>query len=119
MVALRDTAKFNWERIIAATIIASINRTLRQMVRPPEEQDFAALARNWSRMKGHLLALQFLPNADMSRDTLMTIHETIGVSPEAADVEAMRDVRGTIGLVYRFDALNLGDDSGNGGWGQE
>ena len=119
MIALRDTAKLNWERIIAATIIASLNRTLRQLAREPAEQDFRALARNWSRMKGHLLALQFLPNAQMPRDTLITIHDTIGVSPDMTNAEELRGLRDTLGLVYDFDAENLGDDFGNGGWGQE
>ncbi len=122
----RDQAIGAWEAAIAATVVHYINDTLQDMgAFGTDGYGFAAHAKHWSEMKGFALSFQFNPHSPVSDTDFATLHGLLGTAPvlenaEAADITAYRDdliaARALIGTAYGFDAANLGDSDGLGGW---
>lgn len=122
----RDAAVEGWEMALAATAIHYVNDTLQDMERfDTADYDFASHAKHWSELKGFAMAFQFNPRSPMSDEEFVELHALIGQAPVlpnagAAAIDAYRadllTARELIAQVYDFDAANLGDDSGNGGW---
>ncbi|MEM9074291.1 MAG: DUF4856 domain-containing protein [Myxococcota bacterium] len=118
MLELRDEAAAAWEEAVVATIIASLNRVIREIEAPTPS--FEVQARAWSRMKGHLMALQFTPRGRIARADLIAIHDAIGDAPvlTADAVTTLLSVRDELATIYAFDAADVGDANGRGGWGE-
>lgn len=121
----RDQAIEAWEKAIAATIVHYINEVLVDMDSFGGSYDFAGHAKHWSEMKGFALALQFNPRSPVSDGDFAQLHTLLGqapVLPDAAqpDIDGYRadllSARQLLGDAYGFDAANLGDDDGTGGW---
>ncbi len=125
----RDLAIQAWEQAIAATVVHYINDTLQVMGdfgTPAYDHDrFLDHAKAWSEMKGFALMFQFNPRSPLSREQFTQLHTLMGdapvlpaAGPLAADEyrENLRTARALLGAAYGFDAANLGDDDGNGGW---
>lgn len=119
--AQRDLAVDGWERSLAATAVYYFNDTLKDMA--SDDYVFVDHAKHWSELKGFLLTLQFNPRAQVSRETLSTIHDLVGrapVSPLDPDADAYAQdlvtARGLLADAYGFDATLVGDAAGEGGW---
>jgi len=122
----RDQAVLAWESAISSTVIHYINDVLQDMAAMDDgTYDFGTHAKHWSEMKGFALSFQFNPRSPMSQADLATLHDLLGdrpvlsdASPAAIDAHAddLRTARGLIGDAYGFDAANLGDADGLGGW---
>ena len=125
----RDLAIQAWEQAIAATVVHYINDTLQVMGdfgTPAYDHDrFLDHAKAWSEMKGFALMFQFNPRSPLTREQFTQLHTLMGdapvlpaAGPLAADEyrENLRTARALLGAAYGFDAANLGDDDGNGGW---
>jgi hypothetical protein len=122
----RDAAVRAWEESIASTVVHYINDTLGDMsAMGGDSYDFATHAKHWSEMKGFALSLQFNPRSPLSDGDFIRLHELLGDAPVLADAGddalaagagELREARGLIAAAYGFDASNLGDDDGNGGW---
>lgn len=112
----RDLAIEGWERSLAATAIHYINDTLRDLSDPTTK--FETLAKHWSELKGFTLALQFNPRMLLSDDHFATLHELIGDAPsfESQYPSALLTARTMLAETYGFEAANVGDDLGEGGW---
>lgn len=118
----RDQAVEAWEKAIAATVVHYINDTLQLMAADAADYDFIKHAKVWSEMKGFALSFQFNPNSPILSD-FAQMHDLMGDAPalpgdENFDSYAddLRTARTLIGDAYGFDAANLGDDNGEGGW---
>ena len=131
--AQRDAALGAWEAAIAATVVHYINDTLRDTILAETAEDsynFEHHAKVWSELKGFALGLQFNPrsplNAASEGSTLFArVHELIGDAPvvQGADPAAFTQARANLLIArdifkdaYGFDASNMGDDQGEGGW---
>ncbi len=118
--AQRDIAVDAWEKAIAATAVHYINDTLADM--SATEYDFVGHAKHWSELKGFALSLQFNPRSPVGDADFATLHDLLGTAPvlPGGDLEAyaadLRSARQILGDAYGFDAANLGDDDGQGGW---
>lgn len=121
----RDQAVTAWEAAIAATVVHYINQVVREMDDfGTDDYDFAAHAKAWSELKGFALSFQFNPRSPLADEDFETLHQLLGVHPALPgtedDVANYRDdlleARTLIGTAYGFDAANLGDADGNGGW---
>jgi hypothetical protein len=117
----RDEAVEAWEKAIAATVVHYINDTL-QLMTGVVDYDFAEHAKVWSEMKGFALSFQFNPRSPIL-DDFAQLHQLMGDAPalpgdEGFDAYAddLRTARTLLGDAYGFDAANLGDDNGEGGW---
>lgn len=114
--AQRDIAVTGWEKSLAATAVHYINDSVQDIDTDAAWED---LAGHWSELKGFVLALQFNPRKAISDTDFATLNELIGTAPGSdlqaykADLIAARDILGT---TYEFDAANLGDANGEGGW---
>ena len=125
----RDRAIGAWEEAIAATAVHYINDTLQEMHKHSEATntyDFAQHAKVWSELKGFSLGFQFNPRSPMlEQDRFTTFHALIKDAPVLTtapdadfeqykkDLIAARDI---LQQAYGFDAANMGDDMGQGGW---
>jgi hypothetical protein len=122
----RDRALEAWEKSISATVVHYINDTLRDMnAFGTDDYSFEEHAKHWSEMKGFGLSLQFSPFAAVTDEELEDIHQKMGTAPvlataDAGTIEAYRlallDARATLARAYGFDAANVGDENGEGGW---
>ena len=125
----RDAAIGAWESAIAATVVHYINDTLEIMqdygTAAFDHARFLTLAKAWSEMKGFALMFQFNPRSPLDGSGFGMLHTLLGdapVLPAAGDPAvdayrvALRDARDILGTAYGFDAANLGDDVGAGGW---
>jgi len=129
LLVIRDVIALNWEKTIAATLVASLNRLLRhyQAFIDGSPLGFEAFAEDWSRAKGHLLALQFFPRPQLALESQGTLHELLGVQPAVPGatmtplpevMEALRQVRASLATAYGFAPANVGNADGQGGWGR-
>lgn len=124
--AHRDQAVLAWESAIAASVVHYINAVLQQMASfDTANYSFADHAKEWSEMKGFALSMQFNPRSPMTDADFATLHALLGDAPvlpsggaEAISAyrEDLRSARALLGDAYGFDAANLGDDDGRGGW---
>lgn len=106
--------------------MSSINAVLRdQGVAGTEDYSFGAHARHWSELKGLALSLQFNRRSPLSDEDFLALHQLIGMGPLSLDasplerearVEALLEARAMLAASYGFDAANVGDDGGTGGW---
>lgn len=117
----RDQAVEGWDRTLAATAVHYFNATLRDM--DAAQLKFSDFAKDWSSLKGYLLMLQFNPRSHLSKDALRSIHALVGLAPVfPGDVNAngyredLLGARTMLAEAYAFDAANVGDDAGQGGW---
>ena len=124
----RNQALAAWERSISSTVVHYINDTLRDMnAMGTPAYDFENHAKHWSELKGFLLALQFIP----SRHSPVTdadhrqLNQLIGNAPvlsNAGDTAltayatALNDAKGILQQAYGFDAADMGNADGTGGW---
>jgi len=124
----RDLAIGAWEMAIAATVVHYINDTLEVMqdygTAAWTADRFLDLAKAWSEMKGFSMMFQFNPRSPMLDDFVM-FHGLVGDAPVLPDAgetavsdyeDDLRSARTLLGDAYGFDAANLGDDVGAGGW---
>jgi hypothetical protein len=124
--AFRDQAIGGWEGAIAATVVHYINDTLREMAKfDADGYDFLNHAKVWGEMKGFALWFQFNPRSPLSKEDFGRLHGLLGDAPvlataspeEIAQYQAdLREARALIATAFGFDAANLGDDQGEGGW---
>ncbi len=120
----RDQAIGAWEAAIAATVVHYINDVLGDMgAFDTADYSFEDHAKHWSEMKGFALGLQFNPRSPLSDAQFAELHSYLGTAPalpgdaDAADyAQGLLDARALLGSAYGFDAANLGDDGGAGGW---
>lgn len=125
----RDLAIGAWEAVLAATVVHYINDTLQVMgdfgTAAFDHARFLTLAKGWSEMKGFALAFQFNPRSPVSATQFARLHELLRdapVLPGSTDPTPeqyradLREARGILGTAFGFDAANLGDDGGEGGW---
>lgn len=117
----RDAALDAWERAISATAVHYINDTLQDM--NATEYSFADHAKHWSELKGFALILQFNPHSPMTDAQFADLHSLLGEAPvlptDAGAAEYKTDLleaRDLLQAAYGFDAQNMGDDNGEGGW---
>jgi hypothetical protein len=122
--AHRDQAVGAWEKALAASVVHYVNDALQDLgTAGTEDYAFGDHAKHWSELKGFALALQFNPRSPLGSDDFDTLHGLIGQRPADVmkdDLDARMDdlvaARELLGDVYGFDAANLGDAFGEGGW---
>jgi hypothetical protein len=114
----RDQAIEAWEAAIAATVVHYINEVLRdEATLQTADYDFEAHAKHWSELKGFALAFQFNRRSPLDSDDFAALHTLIGDAPALAGAAPeLRQARALVGDAFGFDAANLGDDGGHGGW---
>ena len=122
----RDQALEAWEKVYAATVVHYINDTLQDMSTfGTASYSFEDHAKHWSEAKGFALAFQFNPRSPLSDSQFAELHGYLGQAPvlptatpqEISDYRAdLVAARTLLGTAYGFDAANLGDADGNGGW---
>ena len=125
----RDLAIGAWEAAIAATVVHYINDVLRFMgeygTPAYTHARFLEHAKAWSELKGFALYFQLNPRSPVSQSQFVMLHQLLGDAPvlpaagePAADAYrvALRQARAILGAAFAFDAANLGDDAGEGGW---
>ncbi|MCB9548335.1 MAG: DUF4856 domain-containing protein [Myxococcales bacterium] len=118
--AHRDQVVGAWEQAIAATVVHYINEVLVDLAEPATPH--AARAKHWSELKGFALSFQFNPRSPLNDEEFGRLHALIGQAPvlpggdTAAYADRLREARQLVGTAYGFDAANLGDDAGRGGW---
>ena len=126
LAGYRDQAVQAWEQAIAATAVHYINDVLKDMGKADTDAySFADHAKHWSELKGFALSLQFSPASPLSDEDFAALQGHLGTAPVlptagpaalddyAADLRAARVL---LADAYGFDASNLGDDNGEGGW---
>lgn len=126
LLAQRDIIVQTWEEVIGATVVHYINETLRDTIAiGTDTYDFYNHAKHWSELKGFALGLQFNPASPLAAAQFAELHQLIGDAPvlpgaETADIDAYKSnllqARDIIQQAYGFDAANVGDETGNGGW---
>ncbi len=122
----RDRAVSAWEAAIAATVVHYINEVLVDMSTfGGDAYDFGVHAKHWSELKGFALSLQFNPRSPLNDSDFAQLHAYLGDAPVLATAGAgaidgykadLLAARALIGEAYGFDAPDLGDDHGEGGW---
>jgi hypothetical protein len=122
----RDQAVLAWEKALAASAVHYINQVLRHHGRfGTQDYRFSDHAKHWSELKGFALSLQFNPRSPLSDADFVILHGYLGDQPvlptasgevHGAYRSALLQARALLGRAYGFDAANLGDDDGNGGW---
>ncbi len=125
LAAHRDAAVAAWEAALAATAVHYINEVLVDMAAfGGADYAFADHAKHWSELKGFTLGLQFNPRSPL-HDDFAAFHDLLGQAPVLSDAdpaavtayaEALLSARALLGAAYGFDAANLGDVDGHGGW---
>ncbi|HHO54402.1 MAG TPA: DUF4856 domain-containing protein [Deltaproteobacteria bacterium] len=119
----RDRALSAWEAAIAATVVHYINAVLQDMAAiGTDEYSFLDHAGHWSEMKGSALAFQFNRRSPILAD-FEQLHRLLRQAPALGPGDELeqyasdlRVARALIGDAFGFDAANLGDDDGLGGW---
>jgi len=123
----RDAILTAWEHGIAASVIHYLNGVLVQMsLADTSGYDFGEHAGEWSEMKMFAIGLQFNPHSPILA-RLEELHALLGDAPvlptaittmpeRAAYADDLRAARSLLAEVYGFDAANLGDANGVGGW---
>ncbi len=84
LVAFRNQAAAEWEKVIAASVIHYINETLTDMSELTSESNASNspdLNKHWGEMKGYAMALQFNPMKKLSDAELATIQSLLGDHP--------------------------------------
>ncbi len=71
----------NWENIIAARVVSSLNEYTATMESLTQKATPEEIAKSWSEMKGFALGLQFSPIAQISVEDLTLVHENLGQQP--------------------------------------
>ncbi len=123
LVEHRDDAVAAWEHAIASTAVHYINDVVQDMGKMgSDDYSAASHSKHWSELKGFSLSLQFNPRSTVSTADFAELQGLIGTAPvldssQAADAVAdLIAARNILGTSYGFDAGNLGDDAGHGGW---
>jgi len=125
LIGHRDTIVREWEGSIAATVISYVNKVIAHTDRAAAGKDwvFADHAKHWTEMKVLSLAFQFNPRSRLTDDDFAQLQKLLGERPVVSDGEklktarqALLDARGLIGTRFAFDAADLGDNAGAGGW---
>jgi len=121
----RDEAVLAWEEAIAATVVHYINDTLQEMEKfGTDDYSFVEHAKVWSELKGFALGFQFNPRSPIS-DDFAAFHDLVGDAPVLPDAgvdqiaaykASLVQARSILQSAYGFDAANMGDDKGEGGW---
>jgi hypothetical protein len=129
--AQREIVIQAWERALAANVVHYLNATIRQTLAiGTPDYDFEAHAAAWSEMKVFSMAAQFHRRSPMlvtegGEERIVTLHRLLRDAPVLADAsEAERrsyvtdllTARSLLARAYGFDAANLGDAMGRGGW---
>ncbi len=122
IAAHRDAVLWNWERAIAATVVHYINDVLQDM--SAVDYDFYAHAKHFSELKGFALSLQFNRRSPLSPSDFARFHELVGLRPALPGSEdfgapyagRLVEARDLLQAAYDFDAGNMGDADGEGGW---
>ena len=104
-----------WEKVIAATVVHYINKTLGDYEKyGSEDYSFAKLAKHFSEMKGFGFAFQFNPNSRMNIEDFSEMHRLMGdrpVNPATGDVSGYREnlvkARSLIKDSFGFDLENV------------
>jgi len=105
----------NWDRVIAAKLIHHLNRTSASAPFYGQHPLLDALyANDWANVKSYALALQFNPNAIISKDELIELHTEIGNSPVTnIDSHKLKTYankllisRDKIANIYNFSEMN-------------
>jgi hypothetical protein len=125
----RDAAILNWEKAIAATVVHYINDTLQEMQKHSAatgDYSHAQHAKVWSELKGFALGFQFNPRSPMNQgSSFADFHALVGNAPVLPSAEAtafeqykadLIAARAILKTAYDFDAANMGDAQGEGGW---
>ena len=115
-----------WEKAISATCIHYINDVLQDMATfGSSGYSFSSHAKHWGELKGFALGLQFNPISPLSDADFEAVHTLLGDAPvlptdSVEQIEeyetALKEARALLGAAYGFDAANLGDSGGEGGW---
>lgn len=114
----RDTARDNWEKCVAATVIHYVNEIGADMDKfDTDAYDFETHAKHWSELKGFALGFQFNPGSPMnSQSRFLELHGILGIAPVLANATAQEITDYKAGLArikmvmkdaYGFDDLNL------------
>ena len=84
-----------WEKVLAATVIHYINKTLKDYDQyGTQDYKFTDLAKHFSEMKGFAFAFQFNPYSQMNIEDFTRMHELMGdfpVDPSTDKVASYRD----------------------------
>lgn len=124
--AQRDRALGAWEAAYAATVVHYINEQLQDLAAiGTDDYGFLDHAKHWSEAKGFALGFQFNPRSPVSAGSFDRLHTLLGDAPvlpvdgaEAVDAHRLDllEARAILADAFSFDAANLGDDQGLGGW---
>ena len=122
----RDQAVQAWENSVSATVVHYINDTLQDMNKfGTADYSFSTHAKHWGEMKGFALGLQFNPYSPVTSEDFEQFHTLVGDAPvllsaSADDIATYKqnlvDARALLVSAYGYDAANVGDDGGLGGW---
>lgn len=106
-----------WEKVIAATLIHYINKTIKEMNEYGSTSYlYKDLAKFWSEMKGYALASQFSPKAILSDADFDRIHQLMGQVPilphhgkiaNKAYQENLLQARDILKQAYKFSDENV------------
>ena len=116
--AFRDTARNNWEKCVAATVIHYINEVEKDMEDfDSDTYNFETHAKHWSELKGFALGFQFNPASPMnSQSRFLELHGILGIAPVLATAPAkdisdykagLTRIKMVMKAAYGFDDLNL------------
>ena len=122
----RDEAVAAWEASISSSVVHYINEVIVDTEAiGGEDYSFEDHAKHWSEAKGFALSLQFNPRSPLSDEDFLALHQALGTAPVLADqdlearqayIDGLLEARALLAEAYGFDADNLGDEHGLGGW---
>ena len=79
-------ASIYWEKVIAATVVHYINKTISEMDSfGSADYLFKDHVKYWAEMKGYALAFQFSPYSPMHKRVFLALHEKMGNQPVLMD----------------------------------
>ena len=114
---LASNILLNVEKVIAASVIHYINKTLSTMdTYGTKSYSFAKHAKYWSEMKGYALAFQFNPHSPLSKEKFIDFHSLVADQPvlmtatsnAIADYKAkLLEARDILEDTYGFKADNV------------
>ena len=99
LASLATVIRIEWERVIVATVVHYINKTIAEMDEyGTEAYLFTDHAKFWSEMKGFALGLQFSPEKILSDAEFTELHKLMGDQPVlgSADAGAVADYRASL-----------------------
>ena len=125
-----DTARWAWEKAIAATCIRYINDVIADLSADADGEDndddgetdeadeynFYDHAKHWSELKGFALSLQFSPISPLTAEHTTELHGILGTAPTlptAADFDlaarkaSLEQARTLLGTAYEFEAEDV------------